>query len=292
LTEPVLDYRRLLAAPAAEIPYRYTKRDTMLHGLGVGLGMDALDTEQLKFVYDPELKAFPTMSAAIGWADLTRDPRFYDPSWGLDANRIVVGEVFVTAYHPLPVEGEGVSRIFFAEVVDKGPGKAALVRTRKELADSSGTVLAALDTWLFVRGAGGFGGPSDGEPDRVVIPERPADVTCSLRTPENLALIYRLSLGDHNALHADPVHSARVGFERPILHGIANFSIAVHAVLREVLGYDPGRYRVGRTRFVQPVFPGDTLATEIWIESNHALFRTRAVERDVLVMDGGRVDFV
>jgi len=286
-----LDPHRLLAAPPADTLFSYTRRDTILHALGVGLGMDALDSEQLKFVYDDGLKVFPTMSAVLGWVDITRDPRFYDAAWGLDANRIVVGETVVTNHHPLPAEGAGIARMYFAEAIDKGPGKAALIRTRKELLNDGGECLATLDTWLFVRGAGGFGGKSEGGPERVVVPDRPADVTCDLRTPENLALIYRLSLGDNNALHVDPAHARRVGFERPILHGIAAFSIGVHTVLRCVLGYDPGRYRTGKVRFVQPVFPGDTLSTEIWIENRRAHFRTTAKERGVLVMDAGKVEF-
>ena len=286
-----LDHRILLATPAAEIPYRYTARDTILHGLGVGLGMDAMDRAQIAFVYGDSPKVFPTQSAAIGWVDLTRDPRFYDPAWGLDANRIVVGESIVTQLKPLPPEGSGLARMYFAEVVDKGPGKAALIRTRKDLLDDGGTLLATLDTWLFVRGAGGFGGKTDGGPERIAIPERAADFTCALPTPQTLALIYRLSLGDTNALHADPDHAKRVGFERPILHGIASLSIGVHAVLRTVLGYDPARLKSASTRFVAPVFPGDTLATDIWVEGNSALFRTRALERNVTVMDGGKVAF-
>jgi acyl dehydratase len=181
--------------------------------------------------------------------------------------------------------------MYFAEVVDKGPGKAALVRTRKDLHDDGGTLLAMLDTWLFVRGAGGFGGQADGGPDRIAIPQRAADFTCALPTPQTLALIYRLSLGDNNALHADPDHAKRVGFERPILHGIASLSVGVHAVLRTVLNYDPTRFKSASTRFVAPVFPGDTLATDIWVEGDAAWFRTRALERNVTVMDGGKVAF-
>jgi acyl dehydratase len=286
-----LDHRKLLATPPAEIPYRYTARDTILHGLGVGLGMDALDKGQIEFVYGDTPKVFPTQSASIGWVDLTRDPRFYDPAWGLDANRIVVGESIVTQIRPLAPEGGGIARMYFAEAVDKGTGKAALIRTRKDLHDEAGTQLATLDTWLFVRGAGGFGGSGDGGPERVTVPARAADFTCPLPTPQTLALIYRLSLGDDNALHADPDHAKRVGFERPILHGIASLSVGVHAVLRTALGYDPTRFKSASARFVAPVFPGDTLSTEVWVEGDAALFRTKAVEREVTVMDGGRVVF-
>lgn len=41
--------------PAVE--QTYSKRDTILYALGVGLGADPCDTEQLKFVYEGQLQA-------------------------------------------------------------------------------------------------------------------------------------------------------------------------------------------------------------------------------------------
>ncbi|NKB49059.1 MAG: 3-alpha,7-alpha,12-alpha-trihydroxy-5-beta-cholest-24-enoyl-CoA hydratase [Alphaproteobacteria bacterium] len=291
-----IDAQKLLAAPPAEVAFAYTARDTMAHGLAIGLGMDPVDGRQLDFVYDDGagLKTFPTLSTMLGWVDLLRDPRFADPAWGVDANQMVVGQLIFESHAPLAVAGEGIARSYFAEVVDRGPGKAALLRARKEVLSQDETLLATLDTWMYVRGGGGFGGPTDAPhssgPERVTMPARAADSVCDLPTPANLALLYRLSLGDHNALHADPDHAKQVGFERPILHGIASFSIGVHAALRECLDYDPERIAGGQVRLSGPVFPGDTLRTELWRDGNAVLFRTRAVERDMLVMDGGRVD--
>jgi acyl dehydratase len=287
-----IDAQKLLAAPPAEVPFAYTARDTMAHGLAIGLGMDPLDTEQLDFVYEDGagLQVFPTLSTVLGWVDLLRDPRFADPAWGVDANEMVVGQLVFQSHKPLPVAGQGIARSYFAEVIDRGPGKAALLRVRKDVVFADQGLMATLDTWLYVRGAGGFGGPTGDGPERVILPGRAADRVCDLSTPANLALLFRLSLGDHNALHADPDHAKRVGFERPILHGIANFSIGVHAALREMLDYDPSRITGGQARMSGPVFPGDTLRTELWRDGNALLFRTKAVERDTLVMDGGRLD--
>ena len=107
---------------------------------------------------------------------------------------------------------------------------------------------------------------------------------------EHFALLYRLALGDHNALHADPDHARRVGFDRPILHGIASLGIAVHAAMRTIVGYDASRFAAGRARMTGPVIPGDTLRTEMWRDEAAILFRTTAIERAALVMDGGRID--
>ncbi len=45
-------------------------------------------------------------------------------------------------------------------------------------------------------------------------------------------------------------------------------------------------------RFSAPVFPGETIRTEIWRDGDVVSFRSRALERNVTVLDNGRVDIV
>jgi acyl dehydratase len=40
-------------------------------------------------------------------------------------------------------------------------------------------------------------------------------------------------------------------------------------------------------RFTSPVFPGETVRTEMWVVDSDILFRCRTRERDVLVLDQG-----
>jgi len=121
------------------------------------------------------------------------------------------------------------------------------------------------------------------EPHRV--PDTPPAVVCDLPTPPNLALIYRLT-GDENPLHVDPARAQAAGFPRPILHGAATFGVAAHAVLRQC------DYRVERlasiaARFVRPVFPGDTIRTEIWPQGQRISFQCRVAGRDEVVLSNG-----
>jgi acyl dehydratase len=76
-------------------------------------------------------------------------------------------------------------------------------------------------------------------------------------------LLYRLN-GDFNPLHADPAVARAAGFDRPILHGLCTLGIAGHALLRTCCGYDPARLRSLSLRFSAPVFPGETIRTEMW----------------------------
>ena len=112
------------------------------------------------------------------------------------------------------------------------------------------------------------------------------------RTRPEMALIYRLS-ADVNPLHADPEVAKAAGFPRPILQGLGTFGVADHALLRSVCGYDPARLSEIAGRFSGPVFPGETLRTEIWRteaqrDGEVVSFRSRVIERDVVVINNGR----
>jgi len=46
-----LDYGHLFNYNIPEVEHTYTERDTMLYALGVGLNMDPLDRDALRFTY-------------------------------------------------------------------------------------------------------------------------------------------------------------------------------------------------------------------------------------------------
>jgi len=176
--------------------------------------------------------------------------------------------------------------------VDKGAGKGALVYSVREISDkASGRLLATLTQTTFCRADGGFGGPKRETPPPHALPQRAPDLTCDLPTRPEMALIYRLS-GDVNALHVDPEFAKAAGFPRPVLHGLASFGVAGHALLKTVCGYDPARLTAMAGRFSAPVYPGETIRTEFWRDNDKDLgvvsFRARVVERDVIAIDHGR----
>ena len=74
------------------------------------------------------------------------------------------------------------------------------------------------------------------------LPERAPDAVCDLPTRPEMALLYRWN-ADMNPLHADPAIAKAAGFPRPILHGLATFGVAGHAILKTMCGYDPARFK-------------------------------------------------
>jgi acyl dehydratase len=114
--------------------------------------------------------------------------------------------------------------------------------------------------------------------------------TMDIATLPQSALIYRLS-GDYNPIHADPEAAAKAGFERPILHGLCTLGIATRAVIATLADGRPDRLTALSARFSRPVFPGETIRTEFFTIGGQIRFRSRVVERDVVVLDRGTVAF-
>ena len=100
------------------------------------------------------------------------------------------------------------------------------------------------------------------------------------------ALIYRLS-GDYNPLHASPSVAKAAGFKKPILHGLCSLGVAGHAILKGCCDYDANRLKSLQLRFSSPVYPGETVRTEIWQDGKDISFKSKIVERDVVVLDNG-----
>jgi acyl dehydratase len=276
-------YGKLRGWEVPEVEHRYTQRDTMLYALGVGLGADPLDEAQLPFVYEPALKMLPTMPVVLG----------YPGNWartadtGINYLKVVHGEQSLTI-HKLPgPEGTVLGRTRVTGIVDKGKDKGALVYQERTVVDkATGELLCTLHSTTFARADGGYGGPSDPVRAPKQLPGGAPDTACDLPTLPQAALIYRLS-GDYNPLHGDPKTARAAGFPRPILHGLCTFGVAGHALLKTLCGYDPRRLKHIEARFSAPVYPGETVRTEMWARGKAVFFRARIPGRDAVVLDNG-----
>jgi len=96
--------------------------------------------------------------------------------------------------------------------------------------------------------------------------------------------------GDPNPPNADPAAAMLAGFPRPILHGLCAYYNAAHAILRACCNYDPNGLVALDVRLAAPVFPGETVRTEIWCQAGDTVvaFRAVAVERDRVVLNNGK----
>lgn len=261
----------------------YTDKDTMLYAVSLGFGQDPLDPAQLPFVFENGLKAVPSMPAILchpgRWTA--------DPVLGVTLNKVVHGEQRVFLHRPLAPEGRLYARAKVAAVEDKGE-KGAVIHAARTIFDAATDApVASVLHSTFCRADGGFGRSFGTVPEPTPVPERAPDFEVDVATRPEQALIYRLNI-DRNPLHADPAYAAKAGFDRPILHGLCTYGLAVRALLPTVAGGDPAVIRSVECRFSRPVFPGETVRFQIWAEGDHARFRARVAARDVTVLDAGR----
>ena len=278
-----INYDELMQARATGLTASYTDRETMLYALGIGFGRDPLNTDELPFVYENGLKTVPTMATVIGWGASSILAKS-----GINYLMVVHGEQRLAMHRPLPVSANVTLDERVLGVFDKGKDKGAVLVTERVMTDAkSGDKLCTLVNTIFARGDGGFGGPKEGAPEPHRLPDRTPDLAHECDTRVDQALLYALS-GDRNPLHRDPNVAKMAGFPRPILHGLCTYGTACRAVISTVCRYDATKITGFDVRFSAPVFPGETIVTEMWVDGPVISFRSKVKERDVVVLNNGK----
>ncbi len=271
----------------------WTHKDALLYALGVGAG--ALDptgfeldltTENSAGVVQKVLPTFVTIVGQGGGA--------MGNLGDVDFTQLVHGEQSITLNGEIPTEGSVTVTTSIAGMYDKGSGGLVVLESESVYTDTGAPAFSGR-SGLFIRGAGGFGGPRGPVADEDTtlaadaLPSREPDESVSYTTRTDQALLYRLS-GDRNPLHSDPTFAKRAGFDRPILHGLCTYGFTGRALLHSVCGSDPAKLRLMRARFSRPTMPGDTLTVSVWDISDQSsgAFRFRTEnQRGEVVIDGG-----
>ena len=256
--------------PALE--YSYTHRDVILYALGIGADESP---EELKFVYENGLEVLPTFGVIPPFHALLSIVGMDGFDFSLAA--LLHGEQYLeVCRHPVPTSGVLTSHPKISAVYDKGKG--ALIEMEVDTVDEKGNLVYFNRFGTFIRGEGGFGGEKGPDPGHEP-PDRAPDKVASMQTLPRQALIYRLS-GDYNPLHADPSFAALAGFKKPILHGLCSFGFAARAVLSAWCDNDPKRFKAIKVCFSRPVFPGETIVTEMWQDGeDKVIFQAKTAER-------------
>jgi len=257
----------------------------MLYAYGIGMGADPMDEKELAFVNEAAasprpLKVVPTFASVAAWGAGPGE---------MNLNRVMVvdGERDITFHKPLSTAAHITADSSVLAVWDKGKDKGAVIRHQTVLKNADGEKLATLVASRFARGDGGFGGPSEGQPEPHGVPTRSPDKTVDISTRPDQALVYRLC-GDRNPLHSDPEFAKRAGFPRPILHGMCTYGITCRGVLQTYADYDPSAFKQHAARFSSPVYPGETVTMEMWKDGNVISFEAKVKSRGVTVIKSGR----
>lgn len=269
-----IDAAKAVAAEPRSAEIGWDHKDIQLYHLGLGAGIPATDPDELRYTLESKLHVLPSFATVAG-AGKGVIGGLTGPGLDINLASVLHGGQTIRVHRAIPVTGRAVSTSRIAAVYDKG--KAAILVLRTEAADDEGPLWTS-DAQIFVRGEGGFGGDR-GPSVRLELPPREPDKVVEKAIREDQALLYRLS-GDWNPLHADPEFAELAGFDRPILHGLCSYGMALKAVVDTVLGGDVGRVRSYTTRFAGVVFPGETLRIRMWAGGSRVQVSVTAVERD------------
>ena len=281
-----IDYEHLMSLRSRGDRVHYTDRDVLLYALGVGFGRDPANWNERSYVTEHAgLKTLPSF-ASILVGNGASNNLLDDCGW--DATQVVLRDESVHLERPIDESGTLLMDSEVAAVLDRGADGGALItvesRARREQGGQA--VFTVRRTWL-ARGDGGFGGPRGSLASPHGPPERRPDMTQTLETRPDQALLFRLS-ADWNPLHVDPAVAKQNGLPGPSLHGLCLQGIACHAILQVICEYDHTLIRSLAVSYAGPAYPGETLVAELWQDANIVSCRLRVLERDAVVLDQGR----
>jgi acyl dehydratase len=122
-------------------------------------------------------------------------------------------------------------------------------------------------------------------------PQRPPDAVVEQKTSPEQGALYRAASGDLNPLHIDPAVAKAGGFPEPILTGTCTIGMGVRHVVDTFAGGDVRRFRNVKLRLSKPVFPGETVRTEMWREDGgRRIVYKQVVGRDRVVISMAAVE--
>ena len=275
-----INYEEIMSLEDKGLEFSYTQRDSIIYGLGIGLGKDPMDATELKYVYENGLIAFPSMATNFQYKSLLLLKA------KLNMIMIVHGEQGVTLHQPMPASADVISDTKVVNCYDRGASKGAIIEVETNVRlKKDNSPLCTLTSKTFARGDGGFGGEDVPASIPVELNDTP-DIVHEVTTTEDQALIFRLS-GDSNPLHSDPNFAKMAGYPKPILHGLCSYGVACRSIVETLCEKDSKKLKKFNVRFSSPVFPGETIVTEMWKKDDEIHFQSKVKERDKVVLKNG-----
>jgi len=275
-----INYDEIMNLTSENVEISYSDKDSILYSLGIGLGNDPMNLNELKYVYENSQSVLPSMATNF---------QYHSPlllKTNINFIMVVHGEQRLSITNALPVSGDFIANAKVIGCYDKGPARGAIIEVETTVKNKKNNEeICKLVSTTFARGDGGFGGP-DSPKKEIFIPDGEPDYVSEVSTKPDQALIFRLS-GDYNPLHSDPNFAKAAGFEKPILHGMCTYGIACRSLVNEICENDASKLKRFDCRFSSPVYPGETIITEMWKKDKIIYFNSKVKERDKLVLKNG-----
>lgn len=279
-----------------ESVFSYSSKDLILYALSVGCSTRR--PNELKFLYenDEDFTFIPSFFINPGLIVLMSSDMFTDliPGKSIDFTNILHGEQYleVVDFEAILSNTNGMTLktdCKIVDIVDKKSG--AVISVDANTYDENGKLIIYNQFVLFAVGAGNFGGEFYSKNTKLCVPKpkRNPDIIQSQETTVDQAALYRLC-ADLNPLHID-VNVAKIsGYSKPIMHGLCSLGFSLRHVLEHFANNNITLFKSLKARFTKPVYPGETLITNMWRDGNRIHFETTVKERNVVIISGAYVD--
>ncbi len=242
-----------VGSTSACLSHAYDWKDVVLYALSVGAQPSELD-----FLFE---ERGPRVLPTYGVIPAMTTCEHLLNHLGGDLSGLVHAGQRMTLHRPLSSTGTLSTTGKVNAIYDLK--RLAQVTLETSSKDAEGHTVCETEMELLFRFDGGFGGKPPPRRPPIRTPDAPPEWEFQQKIPDTQAYLYRLN-GDLNPLHADPAVAQKVGFDRPILHGLCTFGYLGRAVLEHACAFDPARLKTLGAQFRKPVFPGDTLLVQGW----------------------------
>ena len=211
--------------------------------------------------------AFPIVPAGAGIGNV-----MFDSDLGVNLALMVHGEEDHVLHRPIGAGDKLTVKTNLENVEIKESGETFTIAARLE--NERGELAAEVRSLMFIRGTGSRSkSPDEEEPKRSYVFETESKVDA------DQTYRYAEASGDHNPIHVDEDFAKNAaGLPGIILHGMCTMAIASKAILDGLCESDPTRLKRIKVRFSKPVFPGQTLTTRAWLESEQGDVKTYGFE--------------
>lgn len=254
-----------------EKEYNYTSKDLIYYNLSIG----AKTNENLDLVYENHenfhsLQSFaviPSFIYQIEELDFSQYLENYNPMMVVHAEQYVEFTGL-----SIPVSGPLISKGKILEIVNKGKLGLIVILLIETYNEKNQLVFKNEFSILARKSSPLEGSVVKSKPTRNILasnlPNRLPDFKIREKIDENLPALYRLS-ADLNPLHIDPNFAKMAGFKTPIVHGLLTFGFAVKhlsSIFKSKVSSDNKNLPLKSigTRFSKPVYPGETIETQVW----------------------------
>jgi acyl dehydratase len=236
----------------------------------IALGADGNDLS-LCFEGNPNFHAYPTFGSlpVIGiMSEVSQSMVDFLPNF--QPHNHVHGEHYLQLSRPFPKKATLITTAKVVDIVDRRSGVTVCVGIWTKDA-STGQEICYNEWTSFVMKVPGQGAATKATPRGAMTASHPAparkpDAVVEQKTSPEQGALYRAASGDLNPLHIDPEVAKAGGFPGPILTGTCTMGMGVKHIIDTFADGDSSRFKNLKLRLSAPVFPGETVRTEMWSE--------------------------